>query len=456
MSENSSHHVYIVFGAAGAIGRNTVLELAKKQFSSATNLTEFIAIDKDGDGLEQLKKDFKSVTSGVDNSSSSSSLLSSENNKGVNNKDVILTCIAMNVLDDKSFTELSVALLDTNHSEIQSVVFAQSDIPVNTNNNDGTTIIDVPVDDAIDAMISLYVDFPSKFLTHSSTLSSKLKNASIVFLCMNLGDQQGKELIFPKQILDEDKCQSMEDLKSILVTETASDHEYFQTNFPMTTNNTTATSTSTSTSTTATIVEPGLSLLLAHRSVNQMIRSIAYAATHLMGYEKVLVLHPGFYFTNSTTQQSLFSLVTKTSKKMTTNSNTTTNTNDDQQQQQGRYSYHYPGITKDHSEMLFHNQKFVDDNGGKSAGELVARSILEPTLYGGKSIYGRYFGSMLSRPGTWAGIVTKIELPIVQSLVRICSFSTTTNKDGVSSLKALEEQFDAKLQSELIGSFEYE
>ena len=352
MSENSSHHVYIVFGAAGAIGRNTVLELAKKQFSSATNLTEFIAIDKDGDGLEQLKKDFKSVTSGVDNSSSSSSLLSSENNKGINNKDFILTCIAMNVLDDKSFTELSVALLDTNHSEIQSVVFAQSDIPVNTNHNEGTITIDVPVDDAIDAMISLYVDFPSKFLTHSSTLSSKLKNASIVFLCMNLGDQQGKELIFPKQILDEDKCQSMEDLKSILVTETASDHEYFQTNFPMTTNNTTATSTST----TATIVEPGLSLLLAHRSVNQMIRSIAYAATHLMGYEKVLVLHPGFYFTNSTTQQSLFSLVTKTSI-----------------QHQGRYSYHYPGITKDHSEMLFHNQKFVDDNGGKSAGELVAR-----------------------------------------------------------------------------------
>ena len=437
MSENSSHHVYIVFGAAGAIGRNTVLELAKKQFSSATNLTEFIAIDKDGDGLEQLKKDFKSVTSGVDNSSSSSSLLSSENNKGVNNKDVILTCIAMNVLDDKSFTELSVALLDTNHSEIQSVVFAQSDIPVNTNHNEGTITIDVPVDDAIDAMISLYVDFPSKFLTHSSTLSSKLKNASIVFLCMNLGDQQGKELIFPKQILDEDKCQSMEDLKSILVTETASDHEYFQTNFPMTTNNTTATSTSTST--TATIVEPGLSLLLAHRSVNQMIRSIAYAATHLMGYEKVLVLHPGFYFTNSTTQQSLFSLVTKTSI-----------------QHQGRYSYHYPGITKDHSEMLFHNQKFVDDNGGKSAGELVARSILEPTLYGGKSIYGRYFGSMLSRPGTWAGIVTKIELPIVQSLVRICCFSTTTNEDGVSSLKALEQQFDDKLQSELIGSFEYE
>ena len=437
MSENSSHHVYIVFGAAGAIGRNTVLELAKKQFSSATNLTEFIAIDKDGDGLEQLKKDFKSVTSGVDNSSSSSSLLSSENNKGVNNKVVILTCIAMNVLDDKSFTELSVALLDTNHSEIQSVVFAQSDIPVNTNNNDGTTIIDVPVDDAIDAMISLYVDFPSKFLTHSSTLSSKLKNASIVFLCMNLGDQQGKELIFPKQILDEDKCQSMEDLKSILVTETASDHEYFQTNFPMTTNNTTATATSTST--TATIVEPGLSLLLAHRSVNQMIRSIAYAATHLMGYEKVLVLHPGFYFTNSTTQQSLFSLVTKTSI-----------------QHQGRYSYHYPGITKDHSEMLFHNQKFVDDNGGKSAGELVARSILEPTLYGGKSIYGRYFGSMLSRPGTWAGIVTKIELPIVQSLVRTCCFSVTTNEDGVSSLKELEQQFDDKLQSELIGSFEYE
>lgn len=437
MSENSSHHVYIVFGAAGAIGRNTVLELAKKQFSSATNLTEFIAIDKDGDGLEQLKKDFKSVTSGVDNSSSSSSLLSSENNKGVNNKDVILTCIAMNVLDDKSFTELSVALLDTNHSEIQSVVFAQSDIPVNTNHNEGTITIDVPVDDAIDAMISLYVDFPSKFLTHSSTLSSKLKNASIVFLCMNLGDQQGKELIFPKQILDEDKCQSMEDLKSILVTETASDHEYFKTNFPMTTNNTTATSTSTST--TATIVEPGLSLLLAHRSVNQMIRSIAYAATHLMGYEKVLVLHPGFYFTNSTTQQSLFSLVTKTSI-----------------QQQGRYSYHYPGITKDHSEMLFHNQKFVDDNGGKSAGELVARSILEPTLYGGKSIYGRYFGSMLSRPGTWAGIVTKIELPIVQSLVRICCFSITTNDDGVSSLKALEQQFDDKLQSELIGSFEYE
>ena len=437
MSENSSHHVYIVFGAAGAIGRNTVLELAKKQFSSATNLTEFIAIDKDGDGLEQLKKDFKSVTSGVDNSSSSSSLLSSENNKGVNNKDVILTCIAMNVLDDKSFTELSVALLDTNHSEIQSVVFAQSDIPVNTNHNEGTITIDVPVDDAIDAMISLYVDFPSKFLTHSSTLSSKLKNASIVFLCMNLGDQQGKELIFPKQILDEDKCQSMEDLKSILVTETASDHEYFKTNFPMTTNNTTATSTSTSTI--ATIVEPGLSLLLAHRSVNQMIRSIAYAATHLMGYEKVLVLHPGFYFTNSTTQQSLFSLVTKTSI-----------------QQQGRYSYHYPGITKDHSEMLFHNQKFVDDNGGKSAGELVASSILEPTLYGGKSIYGRYFGSMLSRPGTWAGIVTKIELPIVQSLVRICCFSVTTNEDGVSSLKELEQQFDDKLQSELIGSFEYE
>ena len=441
MSGNSSHHIYIVIGAAGAIGRNTVLELAKKQFSSATNLTEFIAIDKDGDGLEQLKKDFKSVTSGVDNSSSSSSLLSSENNKGVNNKDVILTCIAMNVLDDKSFTELSVALLDTNHSEIQSVVFAQSDIPVNTNHNEGTITIDVPVDDAIDAMISLYVDFPSKFLTHSSTLSSKLKNASIVFLCMNLGDQQGKELIFPKQILDEDKCQSMEDLKSILVTETASDHEYFKTNFPMTTNNTTATSTSTSTSTstTATIVEPGLSLLLAHRSVNQMIRSIAYAATHLMGYEKVLVLHPGFYFTNSTTQQSLFSLVTKTSI-----------------QQQGRYSYHYPGITKDHSEMLFHNQKFVDDNGGKSAGELVASSILEPTLYGGKSIYGRYFGSMLSRPGTWAGIVTKIELPIVQSLVRICCFSITTNDDGVSSLKALEKQFDDKLQSELIGSFEYE
>ena len=117
--------------------------------------------------------------------------------------------------------------------------------------------------------------------------------------------------------------------------------------------------------------------------------------------------------------------------------------------------YHYPGITKDHSEMLFHNQKFVDDNGGKSAGELVARSILEPTLYGGKSIYGRYFGSMLSRSGTWAGIVTKIELPIVQSLVRICSFSITTNKDGVSSLKALEEQFDDKLQSQLIGSFEY-
>ena len=66
---------------------------------------------------------------------------------------------------------------------------------------------------------------------------------------------------------------------------------------------------------------------------------------------------------------------------MTTNSTTTTNTNDDQQQQQGRYLYHYPGITKDHSEMLFHNQKFVDDNGGKSAGELVARSILKPTIW---------------------------------------------------------------------------
>ena len=121
---------------------------------------------------------------------------------------------------------------------------------------------------------------------------------------MNLGDQQGKELIFPKHILDEDKCQSMEDLKSILVTVTASDHhEYFQTNFPMTTNSTTA---RTSTSTTATIIEPELLLLLAHCSVNQMVRSIAYAAiaTHLMGYEKVLVLHPGLYFTNSTTQQS--------------------------------------------------------------------------------------------------------------------------------------------------------
>ena len=105
-----------------------------------------------------------------------------------------------------------------------------------------------------------------------------------------------KRLFFPV------KCQSMEDLKSILVSETASDHKYFQTNFPMTMNNTTA---RTSTSATATIIEPELLLLLlAHRSVNQMIRSIAYAATHLMGYEKVLVLHPGLYFTNSTTQQS--------------------------------------------------------------------------------------------------------------------------------------------------------
>ena len=42
----------------------------------------------------------------------------------------------MDVLDDKSFTELSVALLDTNQSEIQSVVFGQSDIPVNTQCND--------------------------------------------------------------------------------------------------------------------------------------------------------------------------------------------------------------------------------------------------------------------------------------------------------------------------------
>ena len=228
---------------------------------------------------------------------------------------------------------MSVALLDTNQSEIQSVVFAQSDIPVNTNNNGGTIMIDIPVDDAINIMVSLYVDFSSNFLTHSSTLSSKLKNTSIVFLCMNLSDQQGKELVFPKHILDEDKCQSMEDLKSILVSETALDHEYFQTNFPMTTNNTTA---RTSTSATATIIEPELLLLLllAHCFVNQMIRSIAYAATHLMGYEKVLVLHPGFYFTNSTTQQSLFLLVTKTSKKMTTNSTTTTNINDDQQQQQ--------------------------------------------------------------------------------------------------------------------------
>lgn len=220
----------------------------------------------------------------------------------------------MDVLDYKSFTELSVALLDTNQLEIQSVVFAQSDIPINTNNNEGTIMIDIPVDDAINVMVSLYVDFPSNFLTRSSTLSSKLKNASIVFLCMNLGDQQGKELIFPKHILDEDKCQSMEDLKSILVTVTASDHhEYFQTNFPMTTNSTTA---RTSTSTTATIIEPELLLLLlAHRSVNQMIRSIAYAATHLMGYEKVLVLHPGFYLTNSTTQQSMFSLLHKNIKE---------------------------------------------------------------------------------------------------------------------------------------------
>ena len=206
MSENSSHHVYIVFGAAGAIGRNTVLELAKTQFSSATNLTEFVAIDKAGDGLEQLKVDFKTITSGVDNPSSSSSLLSSKNNKRVNNKNFILTCIEMDVLDYKSFTELSVALLDTNQLEIQSVVFAQSDIPINTNNNEGTIMIDIPVDDAINVMVSLYVDFPSNFLTRSSTLSSKLKNASIVFLCMNLGDQQGKELIFPKHILDEDKC----------------------------------------------------------------------------------------------------------------------------------------------------------------------------------------------------------------------------------------------------------
>ena len=313
MSENSSHHVYIVFGAAGAIGRNTVLELAKTQFSSATNLTEFVAIDKAGDGLEQLKVDFKTITSGVDNPSSSSSLLSSKNNKRVNNKNFILTCIEMDVLDYKSFTELSVALLDTNQLEIQSVVFAQSDIPINTNNNEGTIMIDIPVDDAINVMVSLYVDFPSNFLTRSSTLSSKLKNASIVFLCMNLGDQQGKELIFPTQILDEDKCQSMEDLKSILVSETASDHKYFQTNFPMTMNNTTA---RTSTSATATIIEPELLLLLlAHCSVNQMICSIAYAATHVMGYEKVLVLHPGFYFTNSTTQQSLFSLCHKNIKE---------------------------------------------------------------------------------------------------------------------------------------------
>ena len=45
-------------------------------------------------------------------------------------------CNEMDVLDDKSFTELSVALLDTNQSEIQSVVFGQSDIPVNTQCND--------------------------------------------------------------------------------------------------------------------------------------------------------------------------------------------------------------------------------------------------------------------------------------------------------------------------------
>ena len=93
MSEKYSHHVYKVFGAAGAIGRNTVLELAKKQFSSATNLTEFIAINKAGDGLEQLKEDFKTITSGVDKPSLLSSLLSSKNNKRVNNKNFILTCI---------------------------------------------------------------------------------------------------------------------------------------------------------------------------------------------------------------------------------------------------------------------------------------------------------------------------------------------------------------------------
>ena len=54
----------------------------------------------------------------------------------------------------------------------------------------------------------------------------------------------------------------------------------------------------------ASLTDPSLPLLFAHKIVDQIVCAIAHVATHLNGYNKVLVLHPESYPTNSVTKQS--------------------------------------------------------------------------------------------------------------------------------------------------------
>ena len=54
----------------------------------------------------------------------------------------------------------------------------------------------------------------------------------------------------------------------------------------------------------ASLTDPSLPLLFAHKIVDQIVCAIAHVATHLNGNNKVLVLHPELYPMNSIRKQS--------------------------------------------------------------------------------------------------------------------------------------------------------
>ena len=85
------------------------------------------------------------------------------------------------------------------------------------------------------------------------------------------------------------------------------DPVYLQDNFHLDTTGATSETTSDSANgggVNASLTDPSLPLLFAHKIVDQIVCAIAHVATHLNGNNKVLVLHPELYPMNSIRKQS--------------------------------------------------------------------------------------------------------------------------------------------------------
>jgi len=252
--------VIICFGAAGGIGKNAVLALAKEELAtkfSASDTFKFLLIDKNGEGLRDVHRTLEAQTDGPT---------------------IVCESLDWDLLENTA-EKLNTLAHKTSTHTVHSVIFAQSETPF--------------LDDVQDAdrakvaaatMFALYAGFLGSVLTHAD-LAPMLKRARILVLCLNLaddfvaasGDKAAQAAKFRKFVASSSGATSLTEVGANIQLNAKAG---------------------------------AADLLNTHRFTFQAVRAIAYVADHI-GFE-VMVLHPGVYFTSTETQRGLFALLENT------------------------------------------------------------------------------------------------------------------------------------------------